>query len=373
MTAPLRQAHPAEVWFLALQLKRIGDLVLTIPALWALKQAWSEAHLTLVLTETTAPLVPAMAGLVDEALVYSPRGGNNQALWGGLLRGGFEASVDFTGRDRSALMTLAAHAPRRLTSRSLLRHGGWRRVCYNVTSEDNVRSRHTVDHYLDYVAALGLPVPEQSAAGVIPSPVLRVPPATREQALERLAAHGIRPGDGFVVVHPGTARTEKYWVAERWARVIDYCQNELGRPCVLTGGRGDPEEDAHLAQIRASLDQLGRPCAADLSGQLNLLTLTAVLAEAALVLGVDSGPMHLAAAVGGKKRPQVVLFGPTNPFHWRPRHPGGLVLQAGHGDRPLSAPGDFNEHCPRAPVDAISTEAVIGCIKEIFQRLHQAQ
>ena len=346
--------------FLAFQLKRIGDLVLTTPALRALKSADPSARVTLVVTETTAPLLPAMTDFVDEALIYRSRSGSNRSLWLRLLRGGFDASVDFTGRDRSALMTLAAHAPHRLTARSALRKGGWRRLCYNVIAENTVRSRHTVDHYLDYVAALGsLSAQGTTGPETVLQPVLRVPPEAAARARELLSLQKIAPGDDFVVVHPGTARPEKYWVPERWAQVIDFCQNELGRLCVLTGGRGDPDEEAHLAKIRAAL---ARPCA-DLSGQLDLLTLTAVLTEAGLVLGVDSGPMHLAAA---GRRPQIVLFGPTNPFHWRPRHPEGLVLQAGHGDRPLSAPGDFAERCPRAPVDVISTDAVIACIRNLL-------
>ena len=346
--------------FLALQLKRIGDLVLTTPALHALKSAHPSAHVTLVVTETTAPLLPAMADFVDAALVYrSSTAWSNQSLWWKLLRGGFDASIDFTGRDRSALMTVAGYAHRRLTARSALRGGSsWRRYCYNITAENTVRSRHTVDHYLDYAAALGMTAtPTMSFDEPVAQPILHVPPAAAARARELLAQHRIVPGDDFVVVHPGTARPEKYWVPERWARVIDFCQDTLGRPCVLTGGRGDAEEDAHLAAIRAALS---RPPRADLSGQLDLLTLTAVLAGAGLVLGVDSGPMHLAAA---GRRPQIVLFGPTNPFHWRPRHPGGLVLHAGHGDRPLSAPGDFAERCARTPVDAISTDALIACIK----------
>ena len=94
---------------------------------------------------------------------------------------------------------------------------------------------------------------------------------------------------------------------ERWAEVIDFCQETLGRPCVVTGGSGDAFEQAHLARLQAALR---RPCA-DLAGRLDLLSLTAVLAQAAVFAGVDSGPMHLAAAF---RRPQVVLFGPTNPF-----------------------------------------------------------
>ena len=130
---------------------------------------------------------------------------------------------------------------------------------------------------------------------------------------------------------------------------------------MLTGGRHDPDEQAHLAALRAALAARGERCV-DLAGQLDLPTLAAVLARAALVLGVDSGPMHLAAAWA---RPQIVLFGPTNPFHWRPRHPAAYVLRAGHGDLPLH---DFAERSPGASLDQISTEGVIRCIEGATKR-----
>ena len=101
----------------------------------------------------------------------------------------------------------------------------------------------------------------------------------------------------------------------------------------------------------------------DLAGQLDLPTLAAVLARASLFLGVDSGPMHLAAAW---QRPQIVLFGPTNPFHWRPRYAGCLVLRAGHGDAPLQT---FADRSPGGPLDLISTRAVNDCIAETLHSL----
>ena len=335
---------------LALQLKRIGDLTLTTPTLHALKSAGM--HVTLVVAEGSAALLPMMPDLVDEALVYHTRGAGNSALWKRVWQARFDACVDFTGRDRSALLTLASRAPLRITSASLLRRGGWRRLCYNAVTAAPVRSRHTVDHYRDYLAPLAC----SAAADVSPeSPVLRVPAEATEHATRALAAVGIGPNDDFAVVHPGTARAEKYWVPERWAAVIAFCQEALGRRCVLTGGQHDPGEQAHLAAIRAALGSRGQSCA-DLAGQLDLATLTAVLTRARLVLGVDSGPMHLAAAF---QRPQIVLFGPTNPFHWRPRHPHALVLRAGHGDAPRR---EFLERSPGAPMDQISTQAVIDCI-----------
>jgi ADP-heptose:LPS heptosyltransferase len=302
------------VRILAIQLKRIGDLVLTTPALRALKAAAPAVHLSLVQTETTAPLFPALAGMVDQSLVYRTQGGN-AAAWKSILRDRFDLCVDFTGRDRSALMSLASRAPRRVVAGSALRGSLWRRFCYNRIAEIPVRSRHTVDFYLEQAAA-ALGQPSADLAGVATAPILELPAGAIGQARTLLEARGIGPDAEFIAIHPGSARPEKYWVPERWAEVIDFCQETLGRPCVLTGGSGDSYEQAHLARIHAALRQ---PCA-DLSGQLGLLTLAAVLAKASLFAGVDSGPMHLAAAFG---RPQVVLFGPTNPFHWRPRAASG--------------------------------------------------
>ena len=337
---------------LALQLKRIGDLALTTPALHALKTAG--AHVTLVVHEGTAALLPLLDGTTDATLVYRSGGGNGP-LWRRLWRGPFDACVDFTGRDRSALLTLAARAGTRVVARPALRRGRWRRLCYNAVADAPVRSRHTVDHYLNHLAPLGLPLPapdDDAPTG----PVLRLPPGAAARADAVLAAHGIGARDEFVVVHPGSARAEKYWLPERWAEMITHCQQTPGRRCVLTGGRNDPTEDRHLDQIRAALAARGETCA-DLAGQLDLVTLAAVLARTGLFLGVDSGPMHLAAAW---RRPQVVLFGPTNPFHWRPRHPGCLVLRAGHGDAPLRT---FAERSPGGALDLISTRAVIDCIR----------
>ena len=341
---------------LALQLKRIGDFVLTTPALHALKTAAPDVHLTVVQTATTAPLLPALSALVDRSLIHGTRQ-SNALFWRSLLRERFDLCVDFTGRDRSALLSLASRAPRRVIARSALRGSFWRRLCYNVAADIPVRSRHTVDFYLDQAAAaLGQPPVDPAAAPQ--APILSLPEVTTARARALLGTHGIGADTEFIAVHPGSARPEKYWVPERWAEVIDFCQETLGRPCVLTGGSGDPHEQAHLARIHAALR---RPCA-DLSGQLDLLTLAAVLAKAAVFAGVDSGPMHLAAAFC---RPQVVLFGPTNPFHWRPRHPDGLVLQAGMGDAPVR---EFHERSPGGPLDAISTSAVTSCISEALRR-----
>ena len=104
--------------------------------------------------------------------------------------------------------------------------------------------------------------------------------------------------------------------------------------CVLTGGKLRMEQE-HIARIKAHLQHP----VIDLSGKLDLLSLGALLQRARLLVTIDSAPMHLAAAFG---TPQVALFGPTNPFHWRPRATPATILQAGN-------PAPVTDFVPKQP------------------------
>jgi ADP-heptose:LPS heptosyltransferase len=319
---------------LCLQLKRIGDAILTAPALAALREAHPLAHLTLVLHGPSGGLGPAFAA-ADEVRVYAP-GRPNLALWSRLVTGGWAACYDFTGTDRSAVMARMSRAGRVFGYRRFVEKRAWRADGYTDLSDASVRDLHTIDFHL---ALTGRPMPEDTGFEL---------PAGRRAAVPGL------PAGPFCVVHPGTARAEKYWPAKRWAEVI----GRLPLPVVMTGA-ADPDERVHLAAIRAALGP-GAPTVHDLSGTLTLLQLAAVIARARLVLSVDSAAMHLAAMA---QRPQVALFGPTNPFHWRPRHPDARVLLA--SGEPAETVGPRHT---AAAMDALSTGAVLTAIDELLAR-----
>src|SRR5207253_8908965 len=111
---------------------------------------------------------------------------------------------------------------------------------------------------------------------------------------------------------------------------------------VLTGG-SLPLEQAHISDIKSKVDYE----IVDLSGKTDLLTLAALIARAHLLITVDSAPMHLASA---SRTPQVILFGPTNPFHWRPRESPALILQ-GMSTSPFT---EFVPNQPRLPTNHIT-------------------
>ncbi len=316
---------------LALQLKRLGDVVLTTPALARLSR---EGEVTLGVMGAASELLPLIPNLAG-AIVFGP--GRGWTPWQQVIWGRFDRVVDFTGTDRSALVALLSRAPRRITFQRA--KSSWvRRRAYHELIESLVREQHTIEHYAELVSPGG--------EGVEAQPRLEMRPAAREQARALRAAHGIA-GD-YVLIHPGTARLEKFWRPERWAEVILHIERQLGLRCVLTGGFG-AEEKVHLAAIAGALP--APPV--DLSGKLDLLGLAAMVSDARLVLSVDTVVVHLAAAF---QRPQVALFGPTNPFHWRPRHPQAAVFSAARPEAPLTT---FEPRMKGAPMEHLSTAPVI--------------
>jgi ADP-heptose:LPS heptosyltransferase len=132
--------------------------------------------------------------------------------------------------------------------------------------------------------------------------------------------------------------------------VIGHVRSNRRINCVLTGG-GSALEQKHLSEIKTRF----RQPLIDLSRKTDLLTLTALIAQARLLVTVDSAPMHLAAAT---QTPQVVLFGPTNPFHWRPRESSAVILQ-GESARPMT---EFFPKQKQVAMKEISTEAVINAM-----------
>ena len=342
---------------LALQLKRIGDLVLTAPALAAIKTAYPEAHLTLAAHEGTAALLPAIRP-IDAGIVFGA--GRGWTPWQQVLTGGFTHVLDFTGTDRSATATALSRAPRRITF-EWVRKNRVRQLAYTDFIASSVRENHTLEHYRHLAEPLGLPDSPATEA-LYPRDALAVPHAAIAEANRLLAVAGVH--GPFVVIHPGTAREEKYWAAERWAEVVTYLRQKPGLDCVITGG-SNPFEQAHLGEIQKMIaSSSGAGAVHSLAGKIDLLTLAAIVSRSSLVLSCDTAVAHLAAAF---RRPQVALFGPTNPFHWRPLHADSVVLSAAQPDAPLAK---FTPRMKGAPMDRLSTGAIIRATEALLARTH---
>ena len=324
---------------LVLQLKRIGDAILTAPALRALRAIAPEAKVTVVLHGPSGGLAGLLPG-ADEVLVWNP-GGVNFEILRAIAGGPWDAVLDFTGTDRSFFLNALARAGQRFAYAKAAGSSWWKSRVTNFPVEASVTDLSTVDFHLALVRAWA----EQNE---LPAPVEGEPP--------HLKLPETKPGENFptgryAVLHPGTARDEKYWPAERWVAVARYLQAAHGLELVLTGSK-DERETNHLAPIRAAELQLR-----DEAGQQDLAGSARIIAGAALVLTVDSAAMHLAGQFG---RPQIALFGPTNPFHWAPRHARAVVL--GPGGRHLRS----GELSPRGyeegPMESIPAARVMAAV-----------
>ncbi len=325
---------------LALQMKRIGDLILTAPALAALRTQFPEAEIELVADGAGLDLAACLPG-VTRVLAYR-RGRPNAATWAAVACGEWDLCLDFTGNDRSALLARLSGAKARHGYRKF--SGGPRRFAYTHLSDASVRELHTVDFHLALAAEAGGDVTSGDTQAA-----LTLPPTaqTRVECLLKEAAATLP----LAVIHPGTARREKFWPAERWVQVTESL-GQLGLQTIMTGtGAGLEADDVQWIRehVRAPL--------LDLTGQLSLIETAAVIARAQIAIGVDSMAMHLAAML---RIPQVVLFGPTNPFHWRPLHPQTAILAPDHEGpltlfEPRASGGDMNRIAASAVIDAIES------------------
>jgi ADP-heptose:LPS heptosyltransferase len=334
---------------LAVQLKRLGDLILTTPALVSLRQTMPEAKITLFIDYDARELAPALS-MVDEILIYDRR--RSLPTWLKLLVREYDYCLDFTGNDRSSLVAFFSKAAERVSFSFVerRRHRAW---IYTDLISSSARDLHTIDHYVDLSRFVGF-------SGSVPPPTLELPESVSKAAAALLRE--IRLTMPFFVVHPGSARREKYWVAERWAEVIRYLCQRSQFACLFTGGR-DRGELEHIQAIRKEVGE-AYPVF-NLAGKIPFLVAAAAIRQSSLFLGVDTAAAHVASVF---RRPELVLFGPTNPFHWHPRQPLGCVLRAGKDDR--YCPADPRE--PGRPMSDLSTQTVISAMEGLLSRLGEA-
>jgi ADP-heptose:LPS heptosyltransferase len=210
---------------------------------------------------------------------------------------------------------------------------------------DFVKVRKLAMHTIDYNLALIGPLGVRNVSRVLR---LELPQEAREKA--NALRRDSKINEPYVIFHPGSARAEKFWEPQRWADVIEHARSGSQISVVLTGGASRAEQN-HLHEVKGRL----RQSVVDLSRKTDLLTLAALIERARLLVTVDSAPMHLAAAT---QTPQVILFGPTNPFHWRPLESPTLILQG----ESATALTDFSSEQPCLPMGQISTAAVIGAM-----------
>lgn len=301
---------------LCVRLDSLGDVLMTTPALRALKGLSGKPRLTLLTSPSgaaVAPLVPE----VDDVVVYdapwlkatAPRAGSapDAAMIELLARRGFDASVIFTVYSQSplpsALLCHLAGIPLRLAH---CRENPYGLLSDWVPEPEPERLvRHEVQRQLDLVGAIGASTGDDRLSLVFPDEV-------RSSVAERLTASGLRLDSSWAVVHPGGTAPSRRYHPERFALVADALQRDHGWHIVFSGTES---ERALVAEVQAAMSSRAR----SLVGELSVAEMAALVELAPVLISNNTAPVHMAAAVG---TPVVDLYALTNPQHtpWKVPH-----------------------------------------------------
>ncbi len=277
--------------FLVVNMNYMGDALLTTPAIAALRRAHPDARIDTVVGAGAAAEVLGGNPDLDGVITRTAPGS-----WGRVVQT-FRLLRDGRYTDAVILPPLSAYAAAAWLARTPRRVGqAGRGMNRFLTDLRPTKAAHMAQAMLDTMPLPPLPAGERH-------PLVMVVDAQSGVAADALLAEaGVAPGGPLVAVNVGATRPQKRWFAESFARTLD----ELGDvPCVLVGAGAEDEGMAAdvIRQARAA-----RPVS--LVGRTDVKTLAAVLKRADVLISADSGPMHLATAVG---TPTVALFGSTDP------------------------------------------------------------
>lgn len=280
----------------------IGDLVLMSPALEAIRHAWPDAHIGLLVRRHLAgamrPNPNVDQVLEDEGGERLPRPFSTVAQASRLRRHRFDLAILFPRSFETALVAALARIPRRVgwvaDGRGPLLTHGRRRTALD-------RRRHHLHQFLEVVSFAGCPLPAEPAIS------FHLGQDDRAAASELLREHaGRRP---VVAVHPGASKSPRAWHRERFAAAAQALVEDRGDGLVLL--LGGPRERIDCARIAAAVSAP----TLNLCGKTTIAQMAALLERSHLLLANDSGPMHLAAALG---TPCVPVFGPGTPTRTAP-------------------------------------------------------
>lgn len=340
-----------------IRLDNMGDVLMTTPALRALKRQCPGRHLTLLTSASGAALAPHLED-VDEVIAHgapwvkqAEKGGACcEALIADLRRGSFDAAVIFTVYSQSALpAALACHLagiPRVLAH---VRENPYELVSDWIRETEPQRGiRHEVQRQLDLVASVGARCADARLA-------FATRPADRERMRSALREAGVPSGSSWIVVHSGATAASRRYGPQGFARVLRGLSGS-GHALILTGSA---QEGAMVRQI---IRDSGAPegAAHNLAGRLDLGALGSLIEDAELLISNNTGPVHIAAAVG---TPVVDLYALTNPQHtpWKVAH---RLLY-----RDVSCKYCYRSVCPEntnACLEGVAPREVVDAARELL-------
>lgn len=328
---------------LVIRLDRIGDVVLTTPLLRALRQACPSAWIAMLVRPPCHELLDGHPDL-NEVLVYDKAGRHRGVLstirfaWR-LRRQRFDTAIVVHPTHRSHWIARLAGIPRRI---GYARKSGWL-LTRRVPHRKQEGSRHEAEYALELLEVLGI------APTGPPRPFVPVQPEAQRFLEDVLRREGIGPDELLVAIHPSASCVSKRWMPQRFGEVADRLIEAQRVRVVLVAGS---EDAGHAQEVARAM----RHPPLNLAGKLSVGELAALLARCRLLISNDSGPVHVAAAVG---TPVVALFGRAQPginaARWRPLGAQHIVLDKSDASRFTA-------------IDQLSVEEVYQAAASVLER-----
>jgi heptosyltransferase-3 len=339
---------------LVIKLRHHGDVLLTSPVLSVLKAHAPQVEIDALIYADTADMLtghPALSQLhcIDRHARKKGLFPYIRAEWQ-LLRAlqarHYDLIIHLTDHPRGAWLARLCGARWAVTRKINGRASWWKKAFTHFVSMPGAALRHTVELHLDALRRLGIfPAPDERALTLIPGPAAE---ARVGKLLQELACDGLP----FIHIHPASRWHFKCWPSTSMAQLIERLTQQ-GHRVILTAA---PDE-AEMRMIDAIQSRLAQPVPS-LAGQLTLKELAALSGRARLFIGVDSAPMHIAAAMG---TPSVALFGPSGDKEWGPWGVEHRVVSSDvHPCRPCG-------------IDGCGGSKVSDCLTRLpVERVHQA-
>jgi lipopolysaccharide heptosyltransferase I len=338
MTSPVKK-------ILIIKPSALGDIVLALPALTALRKSFPQARISWLVRQEYAELLRGHPDL-DEIILFDRR---LLGKWWcrkkafvnllGLLRHlreeRFDLVFDFQGLFRTGFFARATGCRERIGMANAreLAH-----LFYTRKIPQDYSCIHLVDYYLKMAEASG------AQKG---KPEFRFAEnAGAAEAVKRVLLENNVNCENYVVIVPSAARAEKLWPIERFAQLTDKIAEMFGSSIVATGTQGERQYiDTLVATTKTPITNL--------AGKTNISELTALLKKATLVVSNDTGPGHIAAALG---IPLVMIFGPVNPARLCPYNRPDCIAAV----EPNTMGMAIESRDPRYDISNITVEQVWG-------------
>lgn len=285
----------------------VGDAVMTVPALRELRRLLPDAHVTLAVRSWAEGLF-AEADFIDDLMIYDRRGlGSGIQQIREWRRRAFDLAVLFQNAFEAALIPAVARVPFRIGYAT----DGRRVLLTNAIPLPEWRSsKHEIFYYLNVVAEIErLLTGRETILSKGPDCSLNISDHRKTEGRDLLRVNGVRDGHPLVALCPGSINSRaKRWPADRYAVLADQLIEEMDTEILLIGSKDELEVSLEVSRLMRNEPVM-------LTAKSNLAQAVSVLSLVDLLVTNDTGPAHIASALG---RPTLVIFGPTNPLTTRP-------------------------------------------------------